>query len=124
MICHTVKETVAVSPTSIAVNESDSFTLHCVATGHPFPIIGWIAGTELVIESDKYVLNEYQSNAYTVTSTLTVLDSQPDNTKEYRCRAESEGFQVESSFVSVIRKLIMIKPYIFTMLTLSIIVST
>ncbi len=98
----------AVSPANIVVNESNSFTLHCVATSHPLPLIEWIAGTESVIESDKYGLDEYQSNAYTVTSTLTVLDSQPDDTKEYRCRAESEGFLVDSSFVSVIRKLILI----------------
>lgn len=98
-----VDELVSVLPKNIVVNESSSFVLQCEATGHPPPLISWIIGIESLIKSgSRRIINTEQINAYTVNSTLTVLNAEPSDAGDYKCKAQSDGFHIDSTSVTVI----------------------
>lgn len=91
-------------PVNLTINESDSFTLHCKASGYPLPSLTWIVNSETVLENEKRAIIVQQINSYTVTSTLTILDTEPDNTGEYKCRADTTDgeFFIDSTVVNII----------------------
>ena len=98
------KEQVITSPPSIHINESETLTLQCTATGYPNPSITWLYGDEsaLILSQDRRNVTDSSDNEYTVHSTLIIVAVIPDDAGEYKCRAQYQnGHLIDSSYVTV-----------------------
>ena len=98
------KEQVITSPPSIHINESETLTLQCTATGYPNPSIAWLYGDEsaVILSQDRRNVTDSSDNGYTVHSTLIIVDVIPDDAGEYKCRAQYQnGHLIDSSYVTV-----------------------
>ena len=98
------KEQVITSPPTSHINESETLTLQCTATGYPNPSITWLYGDESasILSQDRRNVTESSDNEYTVHSTLIIVDVIPDDAGEYKCRAQYQnGHLLDSSYVTV-----------------------
>ena len=71
-------------------NETNPITFSCKAIGEPVPNIGWYFNGELIDVSNasKYIVSN-SSNGTTVTSLLTIMNTQSSDVGRYTCFAEN-----------------------------------
>ncbi len=97
------------------VNESDSVTFNCSASGIPAPRISWfrngsatsINDTRFSISQsqvdDNYELSDGRGTGFLVTSQLTVSTTQDEDSGQYQCRAENDVGNTTREFELVVQ---------------------
>ncbi len=94
------------------VNESDSVTFNCSASGIPAPSINWFRNgsatdTRFSISQsqvdDNYELSDSRGTGFLVTSQLTISATRDEDSGQYQCRAENDVGNTTSEFELVVQ---------------------
>ncbi len=97
------------------VNEDDSVTFNCSASGIPAPSINWfrngsatsINDTRFSISqsqvNDNYKLPDSRGTGFLVTSQLTVSTTQDEDSGQYQCWAENDVGNTTREFELIVQ---------------------
>ena len=87
-----VKPTISVTASENFLDEGDSVTLHCEATGYPLPTITWLWNNKALNHTNtddrRTIESQPAEKVYEVRSKLTIANLVPDDSGEYRCRLD------------------------------------
>ena len=69
------------------LNEGDTATITCQATGRPLPNISWYLNSNSLVNGTKHTISEMSLNTTTINSTLTIMSVKSSDVGTYTCNA-------------------------------------
>ena len=95
------------------LNEGDTASFTCQATGEPVPTISWyFNGSVLLVNGMKHVISMISLNTTTNSSTLTIMNVQSSDVGTYTCNATNVvSTDTSSGVLTVNGELLIVSPH-------------
>jgi len=69
------------------LNEGNTATFTCQATGRPVPTITWYHNSNSLVNGTKHTISEMSLNTTTISNTLTIMSVESSDVGTYTCNA-------------------------------------